>query len=306
MEGGTEMAINKVNCLGFYENGALLGSNSWESFINYKLLNAEKLTFDCDSSTETKTALKEIFGEAQYTDTLISPQSYVTLYIRYYHSDLLEYNERYKKLIVPDIPALKKQMINEGIAKNAKTINNQSVWAYFVKRNDVKVHESMLKFLHVIYTLPNFSSVCRGFNIGRVAKTQDNFIVALYHIYYYFNNREMVASYSKPRDNLVKFLSPNKYKNTVHLTQDEVVAEVQKWLDNYSSFADFIEKYYLEDFLEDPDNAHSKPKELWKGMFDGKLHPSKKEFFPSVNFLTNAIESRGNRMFAAYPVIKIG
>ena len=84
------------------------------------------------------------------------------------------------------------------------------------------------------------------------------------------------------------------------LTQDEVVSEVQRWLDNYSNFADFIEKYYLQDFLEDPDNPDSKPKELWEGMFDGKLQPSKKEFIPSINFLTNAIRSRGNRIDVAY------
>lgn len=293
------MAINKVNFLRFYENGSLLGNNSWESFINYKLLNAEELRFDCDSSRVTKTILKEIFGDAQYTDTLISPQSYVTLYMRYYHTDLLEYNERYKKYIVPNIIALKKRMIIEGIAKKPQTINNQSVWAYFAKRNEIQVHESMLEFLHAVYTLPNFSSVCRGFNTGRGVKTQDNFIVALYHIYYYFKKREMGNQNSNPREALSKFLSQNKYKNIVSLTQDEVVSEVQNWLDSYPSFADFIEKYYLQDFLQDPDNPYSIPKELWEGMFDGKLKPSKKEFFTSIHFLTNAIRSRGNRIDAA-------
>lgn len=294
------MEINQVNFLRFYENGALLGNNSWESFINYKLLNAEKLRFDCDSSRESKTKLKDIFDEAQYTDTLISPQSYVTLYMRYYHSDLLAYDERSKKYIVPNITGFKKQMIIEGIAKKPQTINNQSVWAYFAKRSDIQVHESMLEFLHAVYTLPNFSSVCRGFNIGRVAKTQDNFIVALYHIYYYFEKRERGTQNSNPREALAQFLSQNRYKNIVSLTQDEVVSEVQRWLDNYSNFADFIEKYYLQDFLEDPDNPDSKPKELWEGMFDGKLQPSKKEFIPSINFLTNAIRSRGNRIDVAY------
>lgn len=298
------MEINRINFLRFYRSRNLLGSNSWESFINYKLLNAEKLKFDCDSSREAKEMLKDIFGEDRYTDTLISPQSYVTLYMRYYHSDLLEYNERYKEYIVPDIYGLKKQMVNEGVAENVKTINNQSVWAYFAKVNDIQVQELIHEFLHAVYTLPNFSSVCDGFNIGRVAKTQDNFIVALNHIYYYFKKRDMVNQNSQPRDELSRFLSEKSFGNIVYLTQDEVVNEVQRWLDNYSCFSDFIEKYYLQSFLEDPNNSHSQPKELWEGMFEGKLQPLKKEFFPSVDFLTKAIKSRGNRIAAAATTLR--
>ncbi|MDZ5712633.1 hypothetical protein [Jeotgalibacillus haloalkalitolerans] len=290
------MTINEINFLGYYKNRDLLGSNSWESFNNYKLLNAEQLKFDCDRSNETKKALKKIFGEAQYTDTLISPQSYVTLYMRYYHSDLLAYSERYKKLIVPDISGLKKQMVSEGIAQNTGKIKNQAVWAFFAKKNDIHVHESMLDFLQAVYTLPNFSSVCRGFNIGRAAKTKDNFIIALHHIYHYFKNREVESSNLDSRAILTKFLSSNH----VRLTQDEVVTEVQNWLDRHSSFASFIETYYLQDFLEDPGNTHSSPKELWEGIFDGKLQPSKQEFIPAITFFTDAIKSRGDRMSAVY------
>ena len=47
------MTIYEVSYLKYYENGALLGSNSWESFINYKLLNGK---WDCDSSVEAKKA----------------------------------------------------------------------------------------------------------------------------------------------------------------------------------------------------------------------------------------------------------
>lgn len=298
------MGINRTNFLEFYKNRYLIGNNPWESFLNYKLLNAEKLKFDCDSSREAKAMLKSIFGDDRYTDTLISPQSYVTLYIRYYHSDLLEYSERYKDYIVPDIYGLKKQMVNEGVAGNVDTINNQSVWAYFAKINDIQVHDLIHEFLHAVYTLPNFSSVCDGFNIGRVVKTKDNFIVALNHIYYYFKKREMGTQNLHARDELLKFLCEKSFGNIVYLTQDEVVNEVQKWLDNYSSFSDFIEEYYLQSFLVDPYNAHSQPKELWEGMFNGKLQPLKKEFLPSIDFLTKAIKSRGNRIDAAITALR--
>ncbi|MBZ5216670.1 hypothetical protein [Bacillus paralicheniformis] len=290
------MTINEINFLRFYKNGDLLGSNSWESFNNYKLLNAEQLKFDCDSSSQAKKLMRAIFDDDRFIDTIISPQSFVTLYMRYYYSDLLEYNARNKKYIVPDIAGLKKQMVNEGVAENVKTINNQAVWAYFAKVNDVQIHESMLEFLHAVYTLPNFSVVCRGFNVGRVAKTQDNFLVALNHIYDCFKEQEMKNLFFKPCEELDKFLS-----HTANLTQDEVVREVREWLTEYESFADFIEKYYLQDFLEEPNNSNSKPKELWEGIFNGNLQPSEKEFLPSIDFLTNAIKCRGNRMMEANP-----
>src|SRR5690606_35001653 len=120
----------------------------------YKLINADRnnLKFDCDSSVESKKALEEILGESHYTDTLISPQSFVTLYMRYFHSDLLEYNERYKRHIVPGIYTLKKRMVTEGLAQSERAITNPSIWAYFAKLNNVKVHDSILEFLHAVYT----------------------------------------------------------------------------------------------------------------------------------------------------------
>ncbi|MGD6968554.1 hypothetical protein ACQCVP_19220 [Rossellomorea vietnamensis] len=285
------MISSNESFLKFYNNRALIGRNSWESLQNYNIENAERVKFDCDSCSQAKAALTGMFGEAQYTDTLISPFSYVRQYIRYYHSDLLD-----DKGNVPNIPAVKKQMMDDNLVR--EKASNKSVWAYFIKRNNLQVHEEMVEFSHVVYTLSNFnfSSVCRGFNMGRFAKTKDNFLVALYYMYDYYHKKEMGVSNADLRETLSGFLS-----GIPHLSKDNVISEVQKWLENYSSFAEFVETYYLQDFLGDPDNSNSQPKELWDGIFEGKLEPSKQEFLTSIEFLTNAIKSRGNRMAAVHP-----
>lgn len=281
----------ETSYLKYYRDGVLIESNPLDSFLNYKLLNATRAEFDCDSCLETKIAMKEIFGESQYTDTLISPQSYFTQYLRYFHSDILEYSNRKKDYIVPNIPILQQQMVEEGIVREGNTIKNPAVWAYFVKINNIEVDESILTFLHVVYTLPNFSSVCRAFNVGRAFKTRDNFLIALYHIYSYYDKQKEGYSEDNLRNTLGKFLSPTSF-----LKQEDVITEVQNWLNRHESFSQFIEKYYLQAFLEDPSNSHSIPKELWDGIYSGKLHPTKEEFLPSIKFLTQAIENRGKRL----------
>ncbi|MEK5121333.1 hypothetical protein [Bacillus sp. FSL R9-9492] len=285
------------NCIGLYDNGSLIGKNPLETFINYKLLNCSNLEFDCDSSSVVKENLEFLFGEGEttYTDTLISPQSFFTTYLRYYHEDILI--KKSKKLIVPNIPAVKNEMIAEGIANNSNKISNSAIWSFYIKKQYVEVHESMLEFLDSVYYLSNFSPVCRGFNLGRAAKTADNFFVALDKIFLYFQSKNNEASNLELKEILSRFLGESRFFGKVYLTEEEVIASVMNWLNSFGSYKEFIEKYCFQSFLEDPYDSSSKPKELWTGLFDGtKLQPSKEEFISCIEFMTNAIKERGVRM----------
>lgn len=287
----------RKNCIGLYNNGSLIGSTSLETFNNYKILNSNNLIFDCDSSSFVKENLESFFGEATYTDTLISPQNFFTAYLRYYHADILNYDGKLKKFIVPDIKNLKEEMIFKGISKNRK-ISNSAIWSFYIKKKDIKIHESMLVFLDSLYHLPNFSSVCRGFNLGRVAKTADNFFIALNYIYLYFEAQHHGASNFELRSILGKFLSESKFKNKVNLTQEDVIIEVMNWLNSFSSYKEYVEKYCFQSFLENPDDSSSRPKELWDGMFySNKFIPDKDEFIPCIEIITKAINERGIKMY---------
>lgn len=286
------------NCLGLYDNGSLIGNNPLETFINYKLLNCSNLKFDCDSSSVVKENLEFLFGggETTYTDTLISPQSFFTIYLRYYHEDILINDKKSKKLIVPNISMIKNEMISKGISEKSK-ISNSAIWSFYIKEQGIEVHESMLEFLDSVYYLSNFSSVCRGFNLGRVAKTADNFFLALDKIHLFFRYKNNGASDLELSEILSSFLSEAKVYGKVYLTEKEVITEVMNWLNSFGSYKEFIEKYCFQSFLEDPYDSNSKPKELWTGLFDGtKLQPSKEEFISCIEFMTNVIKERGVKM----------
>lgn len=296
----------KQNCIGFYNRGSLIGNNPLETFINYKLLNASRLKFDCDSSPVVKEILGILFGEGAYTDTLISPQNLFTAYVRYFHEDILTYDKKSGKLIVPNIPELKKQMIIEGIADiNSKRISNAAVWSFHVLKQRITFHESMIEFLESVYSLPNFSPVCRGFNLGRVAKTADNFFIVLDKIRLFLNSKDNGASDVELKSILRSFLSEAKIGRKVYLTEEEVINEVENWLASFESYKEFVEKYHFESFLENPDDASSRPKELWVGLLDGtNLLPTKEEFISSVEFITNAIKQRGIKMHEIFKEIE--
>lgn len=283
------------NCIGCYEDGLLIGKDSVETFINYKLLNSSKLKFDCDSSPLVKRTLKCLFGEAIYTDTLISPQDLFTLYIRYFHSDILI--EEFGKLVVPGRDELKKEMYMNEI-----TPTNSAIWSFYVlkrlKQQDIKFHESMVEFLDTVYSLGNFSTVCRGFNLGRYGKTKDSLFIALDKIRLYFISKENGAPEQELRMILSTFLSEAKIRGKVFLTEEEVITEVVNWLSSFKNYQMFITQNKLQSFLENPEDSDSRPKELWKGLFDGtNCQPTKGEFINCIKVMKNAIEQRGIKMY---------
>lgn len=294
---GKMRKIMTQNCIGLYNNGSLVGNTPLETFNNYKILNSNNLIFDCDSSSFVKDNLEIFFGAATYTDTLISPQNFFTAYVRHYHADILTYDEEFKKFVVPNIPKLKEEMILKGIAKN-RNISNSAIWNYYVKRENITIHEWMQAFLDSVHQLPNFSSVCKGFNLGRVAKTADNFFIALEKIYLYFQNKDNGASNLELKEFLRSFLGESRFGRRVYLTEEEVITSVMSWLNSFGSYKEFIENYCFQSFLEDLYDSSSKPKEIWPGLFDGtKLQPSKEEFISCIEFMTKAIKERGVKMY---------
>ncbi|GEN46728.1 hypothetical protein [Alkalibacillus haloalkaliphilus] len=287
-----------INCLELYDDNLTMG-NSINSFAEYKMRIKQKVLkpkCECDSLPEVKNKLAALFGESDYTDTLISPQNYVTKYMRYFHSDLLVYNSYSNDYIVPNISGVKRQIFSYLELEKGK-INNQSVWAFFIKnkleimqKSEPKAFDIMSEFLDVVYTIPNFSSICEGFNMGRSnEKTNDNFLIALYHIKDYFDKRREGRSNLELRDVLAEFLDANIVNGKEKLTQDEVISRAQDWLNKYSSFERFVYIYKLQVFLD----SNYEPVTLWPGIYEGVLLPPKEDFLSSIDFLTKAIKDRG-------------
>ncbi|NIK13442.1 hypothetical protein [Alkalibacillus almallahensis] len=289
-----------INCLELYRDNLTEG-NSINSFAEYKMRIKQKVLkpkCECDSLPEVKNKLADLYGESDYTDTLISPQTYVKKYLRYFHSALLVYSSKIDDYKVPNITRVQEQIVSYlNLNIEPKRVDNQSVWAFFIKnkleimqKSEPKAFDIMSEFLDVVYTIPNFSSICEGFNMGRSnEKTNDNFLIALYHIKDYFDKRREGRSNLELRDVLAEFLDANIINGKEKLTQDEVISRVQDWLNKYSSFESFVYKYKLQVFLD----SNYEPVTLWPGIYEGVLLPPKEDFLSSIDFLTTAIKDRG-------------
>ena len=144
--------------------------------------------------------------------------------------------------------------------------------------------EYITVFMNNVYTIGNFFPLPDGLNGPRgTGASQDYWDLALLCIYNY---------YMKTDDkHTLKWL----------LTADQWVERCAKWLDSFDSWNDFVEKTYMQDFVNYENGVYGAPKELWKGHFKntqekGALPVEDSDF---SEFFTNAscwIMARGIRI----------
>jgi|GEM_PF-4736596 len=278
-----------------YNNGELSGSSNVETICNYKLLNKR---FDCDNTDLAKNICKILFPHATNTDTLNSWQIPIKRYLNYFHQDILENhcnsNSRYKYTFgVPDYKSI------EGLIRKQKLYrSNSSIWSYYIKNKlgTITIYNEMEQYALRCHTLGNFMGVCKGFNMGRFLSTQDYPDLAFFHMYKYFSERDL--SISNAEIHLEEFLRGSKGN-----PKETVVSNCVNWLNNYDSWATFVEKHYLQSFLEDSSDSNSMPKEFWSNHFDNKptrnSYAPKEEFLKYISFVNQAILERGKAMYDA-------
>lgn len=84
------------------------------------------------------------------------------------------------------------------------------------------------------------------------------------------------------------------------LQAEENVGLCKDWLDSFDSWNHFVERHFLQEFVNQEGGGYGQPKELWFGHFDGKSLPEKREEFDT--FFRNAssqIIARGLRIAMA-------
>lgn len=148
--------------------------------------------------------------------------------------------------------------------------------------------EYITEFMNAVYTLGNFFPLPRALNTPRSSSAKDYWDLALLAIYQYYKNTEDEA------------YEPEFKKCTwewVFGTRNEETCI--KWLGSFNGWHHFVEQNFLQDFVhEDKENGgYGRPKELWKGHFDGEVLPMESDEFSE--FFTNAsawILARGARI----------
>ena len=94
--------------------------------------------------------------------------------------------------------------------------------------------------------------------------------------------------------------------NEIEKDQNKKIDVCKKWLECFKDWDDFVEKNYMQDFVNkcvnkcNEKNKYGMPKELWDGHFSGEVLPTKEDDFSQ--FFTNAsawIAARGERIALA-------
>ena len=142
------------------------------------------------------------------------------------------------------------------------------------------------EFLKVVYTIGNFIPIpLRGDFNGKRAKAnfaEDYWDLTLLAVYRYYTGGD----------------------NSEDWTELFQEASVRRWLSGYGDgqvgWNRFVERNFLQDFVNQEGNGYGQPKELWRGHFSGGGKPKEKEQF--IAFFTNAsvwIQARGVRIAIA-------
>ena len=157
------------------------------------------------------------------------------------------------------------------------------------------IEKNISRLAAATHFLSNFIAAPKHFNTGRAQKTCDVFNVALLCIWNYYKYRN--------EKYLEHFLSSSK---AIESTKD--------WLQLFETWEIFVQENHLQDYLNDPVDLNSKPKELWDNQFNdfaectrlGITNCLKKENYllPTTaqeidNYLRNVleiIELRGQRI----------
>lgn len=145
--------------------------------------------------------------------------------------------------------------------------------------------EGMKFFTSIYHTLGNFIPVPVGCNEPRgkgILEDYWDLTLEVIHGYY-------LGDASPSGDHIKDIVSEDEKK----------IKDYKDWLDSFGSWDCFVEKNFLQEFVNDggEPGKYGGPKELWEGHFKGKVKPEKKEQIE--HFYVNAsswIMARGVRM----------
>ncbi len=152
--------------------------------------------------------------------------------------------------------------------------------------------DSIIEYLKAWHLLGNFMPVPVGFNCGRYLSTMDFFDVTLklIHDWYWYGDENNTL------DTLITCKT--------QIEKEIAMENTRKWLssfmvDDKASWHIFVEKNYLEAFVEKKENGeYGNPKEFWTGHFSSKSMPQNideyKQFFLNA---TRWIIERNNDMY---------
>lgn len=149
----------------------------------------------------------------------------------------------------------------------------------------------IIDFIKTYTTLGNFIPCPVDCNTPRGSgELKDYWDLTLACIYNYYLKNENKILYNKEKEfNLCHIISGEREPKKRILLEERY----KKWLDGFKNWNTFVEKNFMQSFVENKDKNgdYGKPRELWEGHFDGDVLPQKdaeyKQFFMNAKKFIN-------------------
>ncbi|PCK20005.1 hypothetical protein CEY02_15825 [Bacillus pumilus] len=141
-----------------------------------------------------------------------------------------------------------------------------------------------------VYAIEKDKNWSSPFNIKRYSSTYDYWDITLNHIKVILND---VEDSNESIENFFKIL-----QNSNSVKYKKYIIESAKWILSFNTWPNFVEKNFLQSFLENPKDLTSEPKEFWRKHF--KETVSTKDENNLIEFLTfvnNAIKERSSLIY---------
>ncbi|MGG1862204.1 hypothetical protein ABEP22_09945 [Bacillus safensis] len=255
---------------------------SEEEFINYdfkkEIFNLRNLKYDENSPIANMILYKgNIYGSLSDCDRL---PLILEIYKRLWGNEFEFWNTKQ----------------TEFVEANGETMNSfVTPYKALYKENYNLTNPLFKEYAKLTHTVGNFIPVYaikKGnkwfspFNRKRYRFTYDYWDITFNHI------RVILKDFEDYNDSIYNFLknNNNKYK--------KYIFESAPWILSFNTWPNFVEKNFLQNFLENPKDLTSQPKEFWSNHFKGTVSTSdENNLIEFLTYVNRAIKERSSLIY---------
>lgn len=141
-----------------------------------------------------------------------------------------------------------------------------------------------------VYAIKNKKNWFSPFNSKRYRSTYDYWDLTLKHI------KEFLNDFEDSHDSIKNFLETTLNDNS--FKYKKYILESAQWILSFNTWSNFVEKNFLQSFLEDPKDLTSEPKEFWHNHFKGTVSTQDEtKLIEFLNIVNQAILERSSLIY---------
>ncbi|MER3124382.1 hypothetical protein ABQG68_03120 [Bacillus pumilus] len=186
------------------------------------------------------------------------------------------------------------------VEANGETMNSfVTPYKAFYKETYHLSNPNFREYAKLTHTIGNFIPVyaikkeknwASPFNSKRYSSTYDYWDITLNHI------KLILDDFVDSNDTIDNFLESPLYNSKAKYKK--YIFDSAKWMLSFNTWANFVEKNFLQSFLENPKDLTSRPKEFWSNHFKGTVSTKdENNLIEFLTFVNKAIQERSSLIY---------